>query len=278
MLPNGRLCDALTLREKAQITNENPIMNVPQATIDGRPIQDWAEGLCSHDPGVRKEAALTLTQPAVPPSQSAPVLLGSLTDADSEVRCIVRDFFLHLASEICGLRHQEGERKEELAKAKTVLEAQMLTVLEHEKKLAFRSKEVEEMNRELEGLTYLVSHDLRSPLRAIQGYAIALLEDYGQAPRDQIREDAKRISDWAKRMDNLITGLLILGRAVRASPEPTMIQLRELVDQIRSELATQEAGRNVVWDIGDLPEVLADAGLLRTVVGNLLSNALKFTM
>src|SRR5205809_296342 len=113
MLPNGRLCDALALREKAPMTNENPIMKAPQATIDGRPIQDWAEALSSVDPGVRQEAALILTQHAIPPSQSAPVLLPALADSDSKVRSIVRDFFLQLASEICRLRNEVRELKEE---------------------------------------------------------------------------------------------------------------------------------------------------------------------
>lgn len=262
------------------MTNENPSMNTPQAAIDGRPIEDWAEALRSLDPGLRQEAALILTQPAVPLSHSAPVLLGALADADPKVGSLVRDFFLQLAAEICRLRSQETELKEELAKTKAVLEAQTITVLEHEKKLALRTKELEQSNRELDTFMLVVGHDLPGPLSGIDAFVHLLphLLPERFERRDAILRIAKGVNDHAASLRVWACALSNLAKVGRVQLEPTRVRFRELVDQVRSEMSSQDAGRKVRWDVGDLPEVFADASLLRVVVTNLLSNALKFTM
>jgi len=261
-------------------------MNTPQATIEGRPSEDWAEALRSLDPGVRQQAALVLTQPAVPPSRSAPLLIAALADADEKVRSIVRDFFLQLAVEMCRLRSQERELKEELAKTTAVVEAQMITVLEHERKLALGAGELEQGHQELEALASRFRHELNSHLSLALAGAELLLwtSKQSQTPRDLIprvvegmRDSILKVLEHVATASSQLRGHAEIARVIHTQLVPTNVRLRDLVDEVRSGLSAREAGRKVHWDIGNLPEVLADPRLLRVAVENLLSNALKFT-
>jgi signal transduction histidine kinase len=132
-------------------------------------------------------------------------------------------------------------------------------------------------NRELEGFTYAVSHDLRAPLRAIDGFAQMLEEDY----RDRLDEEALRyvsvIRGNSKRMRTLIDDLLAfsqLGRQVVAKAE---VDMNRLVQEVIDEVLPQEGSKHMNVRLGILPPARADRALLRQVWVNLMSNAIKYS-
>lgn len=131
--------------------------------------------------------------------------------------------------------------------------------------------------RELESFSYSVSHDLRSPLRAINGYSHLLLEDYGHALDDTARSYLGRIRAATERMGSLIDDLLNLSRISRAQTESSRVAISAIASEILRELAAAQPLREVVTRIE--PELYArgDASLLRVALENLLGNAWKFT-
>ncbi|MGD9187894.1 MAG: ATP-binding protein [Desulfobacteraceae bacterium] len=143
--------------------------------------------------------------------------------------------------------------------------------------LLHRTAALEAANKELEAFAYSVSHDLRAPLRHIQGF-LELLEKKAAAAQDeQSRHYMETISDSAKKMDLLIDDLLSFSRMGRQEMAFQQVDLRVLVRDIIHELGPDAAGRTIDWRIGDLPAVEGDASMLRIVLGNLIANAVKFT-
>jgi len=136
---------------------------------------------------------------------------------------------------------------------------------------------IEAINNELEAFSYSVSHDLRAPLRHIDGFT-GLLERHAEpALDDKGRRYLKTISEAVKQMDTLIDDLLTFSRLGRAELRHGPVRLKDLVDEVRRILDPEIAGRAVVWAIGELPEVQGDPQLLRLVLQNLIGNALKYT-
>ncbi|MBW4520619.1 MAG: PAS domain-containing protein [Scytolyngbya sp. HA4215-MV1] len=146
-----------------------------------------------------------------------------------------------------------------------------------ETQLLQTSAQLEASNRELEAFAYSVSHDLRSPLRAIDGFSKALLEDYG----DQFDEDGKdyfdRIRNNVSRMGMLIDDLLRLSRVSRTDMQYDVVNLSTLVQEQIHDLQIAEPERQVTVVIAPGVVVSADATLMRVVINNLLQNAWKFT-
>ncbi len=137
--------------------------------------------------------------------------------------------------------------------------------------------ELEEMNRELEAFSYSVSHDLRAPLRHLDGFSRILQQEYGPKLPDEARHYLDRIRNAATHMSDLVEDLLQLSRLGRQPAHRELHSLRTLVDEARAEALEGSDGRKIVWQIYSLPEVHADAALLRQVLTNLFSNAVKFT-
>jgi len=133
------------------------------------------------------------------------------------------------------------------------------------------------VNRDLESFSYSVSHDLRSPLRAIDGYAYILMNTYASSLPDEAQRYLQVIRQSAQRMDALINDLLNFSRIGRQALEMQLVSPSDLVRSSFDELKAEIEGRNVEITIEDLPDCRADPGLLRQVFVNLLSNALKFT-
>jgi PAS domain S-box-containing protein len=148
---------------------------------------------------------------------------------------------------------------------------------ELEQRVAERTAQLEAANSELEAFSYSVSHDLRAPLRSIEGFSNALLEDY--APKlDEIGRDyVQRIGAASKRMSALIDALLDLARVARGDISRTSVNLSEMAQEIAEELKQGTGGRDVTFRINPGLECRGDANLLRVVLENLLSNAWKFT-
>ncbi len=140
-----------------------------------------------------------------------------------------------------------------------------------------RTAELESANKELEAFSYSVSHDLRAPLRHIDGFAGLLQEDASSTLSDAGRRHVATISEAAKNMSKLIDDLLAFARMGRAELHRTRVAMSALVAEVLQEMAPDAQGRNVAWGIAPLPEVWGDRALLKQVWANLLGNALKYT-
>ncbi|MGH8296952.1 MAG: sensor histidine kinase [Steroidobacteraceae bacterium] len=140
-----------------------------------------------------------------------------------------------------------------------------------------RTRELEVANRDLEAFSFSVSHDLRAPLRIIQGFCEAFIEDFASGVPEEGRALLERIEDGARRMSRLIEDLLNFSRAGRSALAPTRIAMGDLVRALMTELTEQSPSRTVELKIADLPDGWGDPALIRQVLVNLLSNAMKFT-
>jgi PAS domain S-box-containing protein len=148
---------------------------------------------------------------------------------------------------------------------------------ELEQRVAARTVELEAANRELEAFSYSVSHDLRAPLRAVDGFSQALLEDFGEQLPEEGRHYLRTIRQGAQRMGTLIDDLLTFSRLSRLPLNRQPIDTNSLVRQALAELAPQKKDREIDLRIGGLAPCEGDPGLVGQVWINLLSNALKYT-
>ena len=141
------------------------------------------------------------------------------------------------------------------------------------------NRSLETANQDLEAFSYSVSHDLRAPLRHVIGFAQMLEEHAREAVDDRGRRYLQTITDSANRMARLIDDLLAFSRLGRGTLTKSRVDLTALVHEVRAEVTAHEAapGRVVQWRVDDLGEVQADPVLLRQVLVNLLSNALKYS-
>ncbi|MFZ3214619.1 MAG: PAS domain S-box protein [Candidatus Acidiferrales bacterium] len=143
--------------------------------------------------------------------------------------------------------------------------------------LTARVNELGNVNRELESFSYSVSHDLRAPLRHIDGFARILKEEYSAGLPDEAHRYLSRILDAATHMGQLVDDLLNLARIGRKELKRERTQLSSIVKQVMAELPGESQERNIEWRIEPLPELDCDPGLVKLVFTNLLSNAVKFT-
>ena len=139
------------------------------------------------------------------------------------------------------------------------------------------NRELEAANRELEAFSYSVSHDLRAPLRTIDGLLHVIQEDFGAAVPAEAHQHIEAISGQATRMGELIEDLLRLSQLGREPLQKRSVDMGTLVHEVVGELRAAEAVRSLEIHIGDLPVAQADPSLLRQVWVNLVANALKFT-
>ncbi len=139
--------------------------------------------------------------------------------------------------------------------------------------------ELEGANRELDAFSYSVSHDLRAPLRALDGFSAALNEDYGDRLDDQGRNHLARIRSAAQRMGDLIDGLLALARVARGQLKKGSIDLTQIAREVGAELARADPRPlgEVVFSVEEGLTASGDLRLVRAVLENLLGNAWKFT-
>jgi hypothetical protein len=146
-----------------------------------------------------------------------------------------------------------------------------------EQALRLEQQALELANRELETFSYTVSHDLRAPLRAIDGFSQVLGEDYGERLDDEGRRHLDQVRRGARRMGVLIDELLALSRVSQTALKPVSVDLGAMAREIVADLAAAEPGRRVAVEIG--PQLIAwgDPALLNVAISNLLSNAWKYT-
>jgi len=146
-----------------------------------------------------------------------------------------------------------------------------------EAQVAERTRELEIANQELESFAYSVSHDLRAPLRHAAGFAELLRRHAGESLDEKGRDYIAKIAHATTRMGRLIDDLLALSRTGRVPLKKQEVSLDALVAETRRDAAADADGRDVVWVTPPLPAVHADPALLRLVLLNLISNAVKYT-
>ncbi len=184
-------------------------------------------------------------------------------------RAVVRDpdgnplLFVGAVRDITAQRQAEAEVR--------TLNADLETRVER------RTTDLAQANKDLEAFGYSVSHDLRAPLRALSGYAEALLEEYGDGLGETGRGYAERIQAASERMATLIDDLLQLARVSRRQMNLGPVDLSAEAAAVAGELQAAEPGRRIRITIQDGVRVTADRGLIRTVLQNLIENAWKFT-
>ena len=264
--------DVVTIRDRElriQYVNSaiRTLTDLPAADLIGRRDDEvWPPEICdAYLPTLRTALASGTTQlievdidfPAAGP-RSLDIVYVPLLDRDGQVR------------EILSVSHDFTERKQAETQIRE-LNAEL------EDRVLERTAELAAANREMEAFTYAVSHDLRAPLRAIQGFEQALVEDYG----DQLPAGAiaflEEIHTGGVRMGELIEGLLELSRGTRGTLNRESVALDAMARDILARLARAEPDRQVRLETrGDL-QVWGDSRLLKTLLQNLLDNAWKYT-
>ncbi|MCK9308835.1 MAG: PAS domain S-box protein [Candidatus Cloacimonetes bacterium] len=146
--------------------------------------------------------------------------------------------------------------------------------IELEHKVDERTKQLSNSNQELEAFSYSVAHDLRAPLRTIDGYCNILIEDHGQALEEDAQKLLNIIRDTSHRMDTLIKELLGLAKLTRNTLNYTKVSMQSLATEICNEVV----GAQFSLTIDSLPDCYADNSLIRQVWQNLIENAVKFTL
>jgi signal transduction histidine kinase len=180
-----------------------------------------------------------------------------------------------------GLRLISEETAQHLALARAEAEANAAEVqalnTTLEERVRIRTAELETINRELEAFSYSVSHDLRAPLRTIDGFSLALEEDYAAAVDDAGRDYIRRVRGGVQRMGELIDALLQLSRITRAAITRERFDLSALASTIAADLQEQNRDRTITFRIEEGLTANADPKLLQVALENLLGNAVKFS-
>jgi signal transduction histidine kinase len=187
-----------------------------------------------------------------------------------------------------GKRHEPSD--DEIRTALTIAEQVAVAVVrqwavermnrlntELEDRVRRRTRQLEEANKELEAFAYSVSHDLRAPLRALNGYSRILLDDFSKNLDTTANHYLDRIISASRRMEQLIDDLLRLSRVTRSHIELRPVDLSELAQEILAKLREGAPERRVEVVIAPGLKADADSGLIQIVLGNLLSNAWKYT-
>jgi light-regulated signal transduction histidine kinase (bacteriophytochrome) len=177
------------------------------------------------------------------------------------------------------LQESYGELKREVAERKQAEEEVRHLNAELERRVVERTVELQAVNKELEAFSYSVSHDLRAPLRSLDGFAQALVEDYHDKTLDAEGQDyLNRIRAASQRMAQLIDDMLNLARVTRRSMQFQPVDLSGLANDIVTQLRQAEPGRGAEFHIAEGIVAQGDQRLLRVALENLLGNAWKFTV
>jgi PAS domain S-box-containing protein len=147
----------------------------------------------------------------------------------------------------------------------------------NEKVLQEKNIELQSAVKELDAFSYSVSHDLRAPLRAIDGYSQIVLKQCGPLMSEEQRRYLQRVRDNTVQMGHLVDDLLTLSRLGRQPLARQLVSTGTIVEEVLRDVRQQVAGRSVQVSVGELPPVWGDPGLLKQVFMNIIDNAFKYT-
>lgn len=238
--------------------------------------------------GYRQHEFLAMTIADIRPAEDVPRLIHDVRSAPPEARdgaiwrhrkkdgtLISVEIYSH------ALRFMKRPSRLILAQdvtARLAAEAQVRHMnVELEQRVRERTAELESVNAELEGFSYSVAHDLRAPLRGMDGFSQALLEDYARQLDDTALDYLRRIRSGAQRMGRLIDDLLELARVSRAEMRRVPVNLSAMVRAVMQELRSGDQDRELDLVVEEGLQHPGDPALLRIVLTNLLGNAWKFT-
>ncbi|MEV4508506.1 ATP-binding protein [Dactylosporangium sp. NPDC049525] len=237
--------------------------------------RDTIVGLTDHDlfpSGIADEFRANDLQAA---ARGRPVQMEEVAPGDDGPRTYVTVKFPLIGADgaayaVCGISTDITERKraeEQVRRLNAELEDRVL----------HRTAELHASNRELDAFAYSVSHDLRAPLRSLDGYSQLLLEDYGDRLDADGRDYLERLQANVARMAGMIDDLLNLSRATRIELHRGTVDVTAIAIDVLAELRTAEPDRQVRVSVADGLAAAGDADLIRLVLQNLLGNAWKFT-
>lgn len=190
---------------------------------------------------------------------------------------VVGGVFGYLLAKVRVLHDRSSRQLEIITQRDRLLEQEITVRKEVEASLRDKKTRLEAANEELKSFSYSVSHDLRSPLRAIHGFSQALVDEYKDSLDEEAKHYLERVDSGCKRMEGMIDSLLILSRVSQADVVEAEVDLTAIGEEILAELAKNEADRHVAVEVEAGMRVRGDCNLLRVVLENLLSNAWKYT-
>ena len=202
---------------------------------------------------------------------------------DGEVRNIKKNrttFWCH--AKVSTFDHSEYgkvwvEAHEDITERKLIEEEIKTLNNELEKRVEERTKKLQESNKELESFSYSVSHDLRAPLRAIDSFSKIILENYSDKMEPEMQRYLNIIINNTKNMGNLIDDLLSFSRLGRKEMQFAEINMKKQVQEIIYEMKLQNEKRELEFVVKSIPNAFGDTSMIRIVLTNLFSNAVKFT-
>ena len=187
------------------------------------------------------------------------------------------EYIIHRVEDVTGFVRQKSRPADNTAEMRIRIEQMEAEIFQSSQQVQATNQLLNAANQELEAFSYSVSHDLRAPLRSIDGFSQALLEDYADQLDDQGKDYLNRVRTATQRMGLLIDDMLTLSRVTRAEMKREIIDLSALAAGVLGELQKNEPTRKVDWYIEPDLTAKGDAQLLRVALVNLLGNAWKFT-
>ena len=207
--------------------------------------------------------------------------LGKVREKNRQVEDVLKqaknDLELRVTERTQDLRNLNDQLSHEIIERKRVEEQIQKLNDELEQRVLNRTAELEVANKELESFAYSVAHDLRSPLRSIDGFSQSVLESTGDKLSTEAIEDLNRVRRAAQKMSALIDALLAMSRITRRKMTRERVDLGGIVLKIEKEIRARDPKRRVELFVGDVGEAAGDPQLLRIVLQDLLGNAWKFT-